>query len=89
MKLHEYSNCKKKCHKIYTKARSRGISYTEMKEQISERYGVSSSRELTIEQYREILTHLDYLPIDHIAEEKLIVIQRKHFEDSLKEMENG
>ena len=81
MKLKDYATCKKKCHKIYTKARRRGISYLEMKQQIRERYGVESSRDLTLEQYREILTQLDYLPIDRNAELEIIQSQKQWFNE--------
>jgi hypothetical protein len=82
MKLSELTSCQRKCHKIYTKARRRGIPYTQMKEQLRTRYGVNSSAELTLEQYREILTQLDYLPIDKNAETVIIESQRKYYEQN-------
>ena len=85
MQLKDRNDCNFKCRKIYVKARKRGISYVEMHEQLKWRYGVESSRDLTLEQYREILTQLNYLPLEPELEIEIIKSQKQWYEDHKEE----
>jgi hypothetical protein len=81
MQLKDLSNCNHKCAKLYRKARGRGISYHQFKGQLKIRYGVESSGDLTLNQYREALTLLNYLPIDRNTEREIIQTQKQWYEE--------